>query len=168
VTPCNAADLFVCPSIFEGFDLPPLEAMACATPVVTSNTSSFPEGVADAILIVDPLDIEALSSSGGVLIVDDYGSWKGARKAVDKYLRANHISLLLNRIDDTGRIGVKRQRFALSHAIWLRRWLPPCAMTTFGPSSRPVGRNKPLPGSSWVSTKRRDAVSHGGFCVRPW
>jgi hypothetical protein len=44
---------------------------------------------------------------GGVLIIDDYGHWQGARKAVDEYFFDNGISLLLNRIDYTGRIGVK-------------------------------------------------------------
>jgi len=46
-------------------------------------------------------------SKGGVLIIDDYGHWKGSREAVDKYLKENEISMLLNRIDYTGRIGVK-------------------------------------------------------------
>ncbi len=45
---------------------------------------------------------------GGVLIIDDYGYWKGARKAVDEYFTANHIPILLNRMDDTGRIAVKQ------------------------------------------------------------
>lgn len=44
---------------------------------------------------------------GGVIIIDDYGHWVGARKAVDEYLAENRIRLLLNRIDYTGRIGVK-------------------------------------------------------------
>lgn len=44
---------------------------------------------------------------GGVLIVDDYGHWKGARKAVDEYVAARGAPLLLNRIDYTGRIAVK-------------------------------------------------------------
>lgn len=44
---------------------------------------------------------------GGVLIVDDYGHWKGAKAAVDQYLQEQSIPLLLNRIDYTGRIGVK-------------------------------------------------------------
>jgi hypothetical protein len=43
---------------------------------------------------------------GGVLIVDDYGFWQGARRAVDEYLAASKARLLLNRIDDTGRIAV--------------------------------------------------------------
>ncbi len=44
---------------------------------------------------------------GGVLIIDDYGHWKGCRKAVDQYFAENEISILLNRIDYTGRIGIK-------------------------------------------------------------
>ncbi|MFI4973000.1 MAG: TylF/MycF/NovP-related O-methyltransferase [Caulobacterales bacterium] len=46
-------------------------------------------------------------SPGGVLIIDDYGAWEGARKAVDEYFGARAAPILLNRIDDTGRIGVK-------------------------------------------------------------
>ena len=57
------ADLFVFPSLYEGFGLPPLEAMACETPVVTSNVSSLPEVVGDAALKVDPLDIAALAQA---------------------------------------------------------------------------------------------------------
>jgi hypothetical protein len=44
---------------------------------------------------------------GGVLIIDDYGFWKGARKAVDEYFAENNIQILLNRIDDTGRMAIK-------------------------------------------------------------
>lgn len=44
---------------------------------------------------------------GGVLIIDDYGFWKGARKAVDEYISEHKIQILLNRLDDTGRIAVK-------------------------------------------------------------
>jgi glycosyltransferase involved in cell wall biosynthesis len=57
------ADLFVFPSLYEGFGLPPLEAMACGTPVVTSNVSSLPEVVGDAALMVDPRDVEALGKA---------------------------------------------------------------------------------------------------------
>ena len=45
---------------------------------------------------------------GGVLIIDDYGYWKGARKAVDEYIEENNLQLLLNRMDETGRIAVKQ------------------------------------------------------------
>lgn len=46
-------------------------------------------------------------SPKGVLICDDYGHWKGAKKAVDDYFSENNLSILLNRIDYTGRIGIK-------------------------------------------------------------
>jgi glycosyltransferase involved in cell wall biosynthesis len=59
----NAAELFVYPSLYEGFGMPPLEAMACGTPVVTANTSSLPEVVGEAGLTVDPLDVEALAEA---------------------------------------------------------------------------------------------------------
>ena len=49
-------------------------------------------------------------SPGGVLIVDDYGHWQGARRAVDEYFAENGVTMLLNRIDYTGRIGVKVPR----------------------------------------------------------
>ncbi|MDA8219273.1 MAG: glycosyltransferase, partial [Dehalococcoidales bacterium] len=48
----NAAELFVYPSLYEGFGFPPLEAMACGTPVVVSRSSSLPEVVGDAGLLV--------------------------------------------------------------------------------------------------------------------
>ena len=59
----RAADLFVFPSLYEGFGLPPLEAMACGTPVITSNVSSLPEVVGDAGLTVDPTDIYELANA---------------------------------------------------------------------------------------------------------
>jgi len=49
-----------------------------------------------------------LLTVGGVLILDDYGYWQGARKAADEYFRENNIQILLNRIDETGRIAVKQ------------------------------------------------------------
>jgi hypothetical protein len=49
-----------------------------------------------------------LLKKGGVLILDDYGHWQGARKAVDEYLEQNQIQILLNRIDETGRIAIKQ------------------------------------------------------------
>ncbi|MEM9410663.1 MAG: TylF/MycF/NovP-related O-methyltransferase [Planctomycetota bacterium] len=47
---------------------------------------------------------------GGVLIIDDYGHWQGCRQAVDEYLQRHNIQIFLNRIDYTGRIGIKQQR----------------------------------------------------------
>jgi len=56
------ARAFVYPSLYEGFGMPPLEAIACGTPVVTSNVSSLPEVMGDAALFVDPEDVSALAS----------------------------------------------------------------------------------------------------------
>ncbi|HMK53515.1 MAG TPA: glycosyltransferase family 1 protein, partial [Methanobacteriaceae archaeon] len=52
----NLADVFVYPSLYEGFGLPPLEAMSCGCPVLTSNVSSLPEVVKDAGITLDPMD----------------------------------------------------------------------------------------------------------------
>ena len=57
------AAVFVFPSLYEGFGLPPLEAMACGTPVVTSNVSSLPEVVGDAALLIDPMDSAAIAQA---------------------------------------------------------------------------------------------------------
>jgi len=62
----------VCPSLYEGFGLPPLEAMACGTPVVTSNRTALPEVVGEAAMLVDPYDVEALAW-GIRRVVDDQG-----------------------------------------------------------------------------------------------
>ena len=55
------ARAFVFPSLYEGFGLPPLEAMACGAPVVTSNLSSLPEVAGGAALLVDPYDVDAIA-----------------------------------------------------------------------------------------------------------
>jgi glycosyltransferase involved in cell wall biosynthesis len=54
------ASVFVFPSLYEGFGLPPLEAMASGTPVVTSNVSSLPEVAGDAAILVDPVSVESI------------------------------------------------------------------------------------------------------------
>ncbi len=57
----SAAAVFVYPSLYEGFGLPPLEAMACGTPVISTRAASLPEVVGDAALLIDPTDSEALA-----------------------------------------------------------------------------------------------------------
>jgi glycosyltransferase involved in cell wall biosynthesis len=64
------AEALVYPSLYEGFGLPPLEAMACGTPVVTSDCSSLPEVVGDAALMVDPTDVEGLAEATYKILAD--------------------------------------------------------------------------------------------------
>ncbi|KMT22834.1 glycosyltransferase family 4 protein [Clostridium cylindrosporum] len=59
----NAASLFVYPSLYEGFGLPPLEAMSCKCPVITSDISAIPEVVGDGALLINPYDIDDLKDS---------------------------------------------------------------------------------------------------------
>ncbi|MBI1911576.1 MAG: glycosyltransferase family 4 protein [Deltaproteobacteria bacterium] len=59
----SMARMFVFPSLYEGFGLPPLEAMACGTPVITSNTTSLPEVVGNAGITIDPLNTKELAES---------------------------------------------------------------------------------------------------------
>ena len=59
----NACEFLVYPSFYEGFGLPPLEAMACGTPVITSNITSIPEVCHDSAILVSPSDIDELSYS---------------------------------------------------------------------------------------------------------
>src|SRR5439155_26635460 len=65
------AGVFVFPSLYEGFGLPPLEAMASGTPVVTSNVSSLPEVAADAAILVDPYDPEAIAHGIERVLTDE-------------------------------------------------------------------------------------------------
>ena len=59
----GAADALVLPSFYEGFGLPPLEAMACGTPVIVSNTTSLPEVVGDAGVYVEPTDESGIAAA---------------------------------------------------------------------------------------------------------
>jgi Glycosyltransferase len=59
----SGATCFVYPSIFEGFGLPPLEAMQCGTPVIIGNRTSLPEVVGDAAFAVDPFDVNAIAGA---------------------------------------------------------------------------------------------------------
>lgn len=73
----SAADVFLYPSLYEGFGLPPLEAMACGTPVVCSNTTSLPEVIGEAGILVDPNDPGAMAEQLVRLLTD-----RSAREAL--------------------------------------------------------------------------------------
>ncbi len=67
----NMAKILIYPSLYEGFGLPILEAMACGTPVITSNTSSMPEVGGDACLYIDPYDTESIGKAVERLLCDN-------------------------------------------------------------------------------------------------
>jgi glycosyltransferase involved in cell wall biosynthesis len=67
----NLGEFFVFPSLYEGFGLPVVEAMACGTPVITANTSSLAEIAADAAAVVDPSSVEALAHAIRTLAADE-------------------------------------------------------------------------------------------------
>ena len=71
--PClySGATLFVFPSLYEGFGLPPLEAMACATAVVSSDRTALPEVVGDAGVLVDPSRPDAFAAAIAALLEDE-------------------------------------------------------------------------------------------------
>lgn len=97
----NACESFVYPSLYEGFGLPPLEAMSCKTPVISSNLTSIPEVVADCGLLIDPRKLDSLRDALGTLLNDNdlketlsikgylhskNYSWKNtAKKTLDAY-----------------------------------------------------------------------------------
>ena len=59
----SSASVFAYPSLYEGFGIPPLEAMACGAPVVSSTAGALPEVLGDAALLVDPYDEDALAQA---------------------------------------------------------------------------------------------------------
>ncbi len=72
----SAAEFLVYPSLLEGFGLPILESMACATPVLTSNVSSLPEVAGDAAYLVDPLSVDSIAN--GILELSSNGNLRAA------------------------------------------------------------------------------------------
>jgi glycosyltransferase involved in cell wall biosynthesis len=67
----NMADVFMFPSLYEGFGLPILEAMACGTPVITSNIGSMPEVAGDASILVDPYDVSGIERALYSVLTDE-------------------------------------------------------------------------------------------------
>jgi len=80
----NGASLFVYPSLYEGFGLPPLEAAACGTPVITSNISSLPEVMGDGAILIDPHDVEGMAEAMYAVLTDNRLSQMLRKKGKDQ------------------------------------------------------------------------------------
>ncbi len=80
----NGAELFVYPSLYEGFGFPPLEAMACGTPVITSNSSSLPEVVGDCGMLVDPANADQLAEAIRALLESPATREELARRGLER------------------------------------------------------------------------------------
>jgi glycosyltransferase involved in cell wall biosynthesis len=76
--------LFVFPSLYEGFGLPPLEAMACGAPVICSNVSSLPEVVGDAARQVDPLDVPAMADAMREVLANSHLRGEMRRRGMER------------------------------------------------------------------------------------
>lgn len=83
----SGAKAFLFPSLYEGFGLPPLEAMACGVPVICSNTSSLPEVVGDAGFLVDPHDVQGFADSIFRLISDESLWFFYSKKGIERAAR---------------------------------------------------------------------------------
>lgn len=112
------ASLVVYPSLYEGFGLPPLEAMASGTPVVTSKTSSIPEVVGDAAVMVSPYDVEELAFQMGRVLEDPELRADLIRKGYKQVQRFNWYRVARNTMaiyyevfNSSSELGRKAQEF---------------------------------------------------------
>jgi glycosyltransferase involved in cell wall biosynthesis len=80
----NGCTVFVYPSLYEGFGLPPLEAMSCSTPVITSNVSSIPEVVGDGAILINPFDTEELKCAMERMLHDETLRTDTAKKGFER------------------------------------------------------------------------------------
>jgi len=85
----RGAEAFIFPSLFEGFGLPILEAMACGTATACSNLSSMPEVAGDAAPTFDPYDVDAIASVLGKLLTDDAWRAKCRQGGIERALQFN-------------------------------------------------------------------------------
>ena len=94
----NACEFLVYPSFYEGFGLPPLEAMACGTPVITSNVTSLPEICYSSAILVDPYDIDELSYSMERVLCDSLLKLTMIQKGLLVSSKYNWKNTILNTI----------------------------------------------------------------------
>ena len=72
------------PSLYEGFGMPPIEAMACGTPVIVSNAASLPEVVGDAAFFVDPFSADSIKESLKQLLYDEKKRFELSARGIER------------------------------------------------------------------------------------
>ncbi|MHB8171815.1 MAG: glycosyltransferase family 4 protein [Thermincolia bacterium] len=103
----NAAEVFVYPSLYEGFGLPPLEAMACGTPTVTTGVSSIPEVVGDAAVLVRPHDYLQLAQEIGQIFNHEETAYQLRKKGLARAARFTWQKTALATADVYRQMGAK-------------------------------------------------------------
>ena len=100
----NGAELFVYPSLYEGFGLPPLEAMKCKTAVITSNLTSIPEVTGDSCILIDPYDKDLLCNSMVDILNNDELKEALSKKGYDRSLEFSWNKTALKTLDSYNKI----------------------------------------------------------------
>ena len=103
----SGAAAFVFPSLYEGFGLPPLEAMACGTPVIASSRASLPEVVGEGGILVEPMDVEALAQAMEDLWVDEALRAELRQKALSQAARFSWKQTALDTLAVYGKVVAK-------------------------------------------------------------
>lgn len=100
----SGASVFVLPSLWEGFGIPAVEAMACGTPVIVSNVSSLPEAVGDAGIVVDPYSVEQIEHAIRAIAFDQKLRMKKAKEGLqqaEKFSWEKMARILLKTLEET-------------------------------------------------------------------
>ena len=106
----SAATVFAFPSLYEGFGLPVLEAMACGTPVLTANTSSLPEVTGDAAVLVDPTSVESISRGLAGLLDSPEQRLMLAERGIERAGRYRWVDVAERTVKVYRRVGTQWRR----------------------------------------------------------